>query len=146
MIVINLSCSKGHPFEGWFASNDEFTRQWEGGELVCPFCGDHQVSRLPSAPRIRRHGASQQGRKPVGVGEKELAIRSFDALARIVEHIIAESEDVGERFAVEARRIHGNEAPQRSIRGRSTVAEAVELLEEGIAVLPLPVPPTGEMH
>jgi len=56
------------------------------------------------------------------------------------------AENVGERFPEEARRIHYDEAPARTIRGIATADETRELLEEGIAVLPAPVPPDDEMH
>ena len=47
---------------------------------------------------------------------------------------------MGERFAEEARRIHYGEADERSIRGQASREEAAALIEEGISVLPLPVP------
>ncbi len=36
--------------------------------------------------------------------------------------------------------MHHGEAPERAIRGQASVQEAVQLLEEGIAVLPLLLP------
>lgn len=59
------------------------------------------------------------------------------ALAR---KVVASTEDVGERFAQEARRMHHGEVEERAIRGQATPDEAVQLLEEGIAVMPLPLP------
>ena len=52
--------------------------------------------------------------------------------------MVAESEDVGSRFAEEARKIHAGDADERAIRGQATLQETVQLLDEGIAVLPLP--------
>jgi hypothetical protein len=146
MIVLNLCCSSHHRFEGWFASNDAFRQQAEQGLLNCPLCGDHEVTRLPSSPRIRRTAtrASETGdaprAAPVSIGE---AAGSILALMR---QILDASEDVGERFPEEARRIHYEEAPSRTIRGLATREETDELEEEGIMVVALPIPPTRDMH
>ncbi|MNW13402.1 hypothetical protein D3C71_2113520 [compost metagenome] len=51
------------------------------------------------------------------------------------------AEDVGDRFPEEARKIHYGEADERGLIGQATVEEAVALLEEGIAIAPLPVLP-----
>ncbi len=63
------------------------------------------------------------------------------AWMKAVAQVMAQTEDVGERFAEEARRIHYGEADERGIRGQATREETQALLEEGVAVLPLPVPP-----
>ncbi len=62
------------------------------------------------------------------------------AWLRLARHIAKNTEDVGDAFAQEVRRIHHGEAPERGIRGQATAEEAMELLEEGVAVLPLPLP------
>ena len=62
------------------------------------------------------------------------------ALLTALRHVMATTEDMGERFAEEARRMHYGEVEARSIRGRASAREAVELLEEGIDVIPLPIP------
>jgi hypothetical protein len=59
---------------------------------------------------------------------------------RFLREVLEKSENVGERFAEEARRMHYNEAPARNIRGVATPEDAHALLEEGIDVMPLPVP------
>jgi len=63
------------------------------------------------------------------------------AWMHMVRQVMASTEDVGERFADEARRIHYGEAEERGIRGQATSEQAEELLDEGIAVVALPVPP-----
>jgi hypothetical protein len=78
---------------------------------------------------------------PVKVGEP-----TFEQLARTLADLMASSEDVAERFPEEARRIHYGEAPSRNIRGQASLIETRELIEEGIAVLPLPFPAKGEIH
>ena len=54
--------------------------------------------------------------------------------------VIANTEDVGTQFVSEARKMHYGETQERSIRGQATADETQELLEEGISVLPLPIP------
>ena len=58
---------------------------------------------------------------------------------QLVQSIIASTEDVGTRFAEEARKIHYKEVPERAIRGQTTSEERDILREEGIEVLQLPV-------
>jgi hypothetical protein len=67
-------------------------------------------------------------------------------LFRQLATMARQAEDVGERLPEEARRIHYREAPARNIRGVATAEETMELLEEGIMVLPAPVPPEDELH
>jgi len=62
-------------------------------------------------------------------------------LAAFIDHVLVHSEDVGTKFAEEARRIHHGEAARRSIRGQASREETEELLAEGVPVLPLPIPP-----
>ncbi len=62
------------------------------------------------------------------------------AWLQMVQHVIANTEDVGTQFVSEARKMHYGETQERSIRGQATADETQELLEEGISVLPLPIP------
>lgn len=127
MIVLDLLCSAGHRFEGWFASQEAFSSQRETGLLCCPDCGSHEVSRLPSAPHIQRSGIAPGPARPANP-------------AAALRQLVSESEDVGPRFADEARKIHYGDAAARPIRGMASVRDTLGLLEEGISVLPLPVP------
>ncbi len=143
MKVLNLGCARSHVFEGWFGSESDYQSQIERGLLECPICGDKSVSKLPSAPRLNLR-AQVATATPVSAPQQPCLAGNGDpvqmqaAMLRAMRELAARSEDVGERFADEARRIHHGEAEQRSIRGRASVADAVELLEEGIGVLPLP--------
>jgi hypothetical protein len=107
--------------------------------VECPLCANHVVSRLPSAPRLNLSGA----REPVPAPAKaEPAAADLQALwMQAVRHAIANTDDVGERFAEEARRIHYGEADVRGIRGVASAEERHALHEEGIEVLALPIPP-----
>jgi len=135
MKVFNLSCDNEHSFEGWFASAEDFDRQQESKLVECPVCGSHAVRKLLSAPRINRGTLAPQ--------EKQAVAMSNDAtmqklLLQMAQHIQANSEDVGERFPEEARRIHYDEVPKRSIRGLASQEQAAELVDEGIEVMPIP--------
>jgi hypothetical protein len=148
MIVFNLGCDSGHQFEGWFGSTEDFDRQRERGMLECPICGVKAVSRLPSAPRLNlvSTGMAEPSDKtdsPAPAGNEESASHAKRLAAQIafyqhLRQMLDRSDDVGERFAEEARRIHYKETPERQIHGVATGEETAELLEEGVAVLPLP--------
>ena len=161
MKVFNLRCFHDHRFEGWFGSEDDYRTQLEGGLLVCPLCADASIERLPSAPRLnmsRARPPSEELAAEQAAGERPaaaaVAAPATSAVAKVpqdmtlqslwmqaVRHVIANTDDVGNRFAEEARRIHYGEADERPIRGQATRDEAEALREEGIEVMPLPVPP-----
>jgi hypothetical protein len=163
MKVLDLQCARGHGFEGWFASEEDFQRQTGNGLLTCPLCGEARITRLLSAPRLNLRSESdlddhnndvsesvnptlndsvQQstmiGTGPSAVAGMPAALQA--AWLHMVRHVLAHTENVGERFAEEARRIYYGETPQRDIRGQSSPAETKALLAEGIAVFPLPIP------
>lgn len=144
MKVLDLQCANQHGFEGWFASEDDFHEQLGRGLVTCPLCGDAHIEKKLSAPRLNLKvprgepvAASVAEPQAPAAARPELAAlqaRMVDALRQLV----AQSEDVGERFATEARAMHEGEMERRNIRGRTTPQEALQLLEEGIDVLPLP--------
>ena len=126
MKVLDLQCSHGHVFEGWFASHDDYESQRERGLLTCPVCEDAQVNKMLSAPRLNLAQMPPQ--------------QIQAAMLKMVRHVMANTEDVGNRFAEEARKIHHGQAQERSIRGQASREETEALLDEGIDILPLPVP------
>ncbi len=144
MKVFNLQCSAHHLFEGWFASEEDYTSQVERGLLECPLCADKIIQKLPSAPHLN-FGAVAAPRPPVA-GEKQAMVAGDPAQAlqaaylQLARRIVSETEDVGERFAEEARKIHYGETEERGIRGQASREETEALMEEGIAVMPLPLP------
>lgn len=139
MKVFNLQCSAAHHFEGWFASEEDYASQLERGLLECPLCGDKALQKLPSAPRLNL-GASApaEAKQAVTTGPELQALQA--AYLQFACRVVEQTEDVGERFAEEARRIHYGEREERGIRGQATREETEALLEEGIAVMPLPLP------
>jgi hypothetical protein len=152
MKVLDLRCAAGHGFEGWFASEDDYGAQRERGLLDCPVCGNADIARLPSAPRLNLSGAREPapqaaaGREAApgaGRAAADVALPDPPAAARLAEAVaalLAQCEDVGTRFAEEARRIHYGEREAGAIRGQATPAEREALADEGIEVFTLPVP------
>jgi hypothetical protein len=143
MKVIDLRCQSGHRFEGWFGSDDDFLDQNGRGQIECPLCADKVIVRLPSAPRLNLSGASEPTALPTPAQVPAVVDDTAALQARwlqMVRHVVANTEDVGERFAEEARRIHYGESEERAIRGQASADEREALREEGIEVHPLPLP------
>lgn len=141
MKVFNLQCSAHHVFEGWFGSEEDYAGQCERGLLACPLCGDKMVHKLPSAPRLN-FGVAEPAHLPPARSQALLPPEKLRALQaaylQLAREVVAQTEDVVERFADEARKIHYGEGVERGIRGQASPEQARELVEEGIAVLPLP--------
>jgi hypothetical protein len=166
MKVLNLQCGFQHSFEGWFGSEDDFQSQLASGLVECPMCADKAVVKMPSAPRLNFGGhappsavdvastaapaspsmatTDTNASNSLGTVRDESAQTgpSLDqqaAFLKAVRHVIANTEDVGDRFANQARAMHYGDAEPRSIRGQATQREASELMEEGIDVMSMPL-------
>jgi hypothetical protein len=151
MIVFDLVCDAGHPFEGWFGSAGEFASQQERHLVQCPTCGSGEVRRVPSAARINL--GAQEPVQPAKTPERTAEMEGKDPFAiaqmlysRMLDDLLTKTEDVGKDFPAEARRIYYQEAPVRAIRGQATEQEHDELVEEGVPVARLPVLPTGKLN
>jgi hypothetical protein len=147
MIVYDLQCrTGGHRFEGWFGSSDDFTDQQERGLLCCPECGSADVGKAVMAPAVPRKGnqvATRKPEAPAPVSNEAMppeAVRMMQQLARLQSEALKESKWVGDKFADDARAMHYGERDAESIHGQATAKEALDLIEEGIAVAPLPFP------
>ena len=157
MKVLDLVCAAGHGFEGWFGSLDDFEQQRLRHLVECPLCGSHEVERRPSAPRLNLSVARADPLPPQpppaatdaaprtptqrNAGAEADRIAALHAAwLEAARHVVANTEDVGERFSEEARRIHYGETPSRGIRGQASDAEREALREEGIAVATLLLP------
>ncbi|MDO9360271.1 MAG: DUF1178 family protein [Polaromonas sp.] len=167
MKVLNLQCAHQHSFEGWFGSEDDFQSQLSRGLIECPLCADTAIQKMPSAPRLHlghaaapvapgtTREASDAGPTNEAGGSRQLAVPGRHDAAdtpsptaaqqaeflHALRKVIANTEDVGERFADEARRMHHGDAETRNIRGQASLRQTLELLDEGIDVMPLPMPP-----
>lgn len=141
MIVFNLICSNDHPFEGWFGSAADFEKQQQSTLLSCPTCGSNQINKMLHAPYVNTGGAHPAPRSEHRASDGvEQYANIADHVSQLVEHLIANTQDVGDAFPEEARRIHYKEAPERRIRGNASRDDVVEMREEGIEVIALPIP------
>jgi hypothetical protein len=136
--VLDLQCSQLHVFEGWFASEDDFQSQLTRGLVSCPLCGDSVVTKKLSAPRLNL-STSATPQEVAAANHSELA-QLQSALLTMARHVVANTTDVGDRFPEEARKMHYGETEHRNIRGQATPEETEALIDEGIAVMPLPLP------
>ena len=165
MKVLDLQCSNQHVFEGWFGSEDDFQSQLGRSLVQCPLCGDAAISKRLSAPRLN-FGAVNTGPREDSAGQPSAANPAVNvgatAVANAPSHelvanpplpqeimaawmdmakrVLANTADVGDKFAEEARKIHYGEVEERGIRGRATPRETEALLEEGIGVMPFMLP------
>ena len=145
MIVFNLSCEQQHTFDGWFRSAEEFERQSKQGLVECPACGDTQITKQLSAPRINT-GATEIALNQDSLPKGPQEVLAASAMPGLQEHMMqqfksfvrANTENVGGAFAETARKMHYGEESHRNIRGRVSRDEAVELQEEGIETVQLP--------
>lgn len=148
MKVLDLRCRQAHSFEGWFASETDFQEQMQRGLVQCPLCGDTRVDKKLSAPRLNlgatapcAEGTLEEGTLPAADPYCQGApVTLQGAWMALTRKIIAHTEDVGERFAEEARRMHRGEARERAIRGQACAEEAAQLRAEGIPVIPWVLP------
>jgi hypothetical protein len=148
MIVFDLLCAVGHRFEGWFGSAGDFASQKARKLLACPACGSADVQRVPSASRVNLGAVAPkaaqkpetQGKTPDMEGKDPFAIAQM-LYSRMLDELLTKSEDVGKEFPAEARRIYYQETPARAIRGQATEKEHNDLVDEGIPVARLPLPP-----
>ncbi|HZM36876.1 MAG TPA: DUF1178 family protein [Burkholderiales bacterium] len=153
MIVFDLLCGSGHRFEGWFASSADFASQKERQLVSCPSCGSAHIERVPSATRANLGAQPPKAPQPQQTPQKTPDMEGKDPFAiaqmlysRMLDELITKSEDVGKQFPDEARRIHYKEAPARAIRGEATQEQHEELVDEGIPVLRVPVPPSDKLN
>jgi hypothetical protein len=133
VIVYSLSCAAGHAFEGWFSSSAAYDEQFANGKLVCPVCDSRKISKAPMAPALSSTVGKQKSEPPA----QELRnMRQF--MTGLRKHVMDTAENVGRNFPEEARKIHYGEIEERPIYGEASVRDAMELLEEGVNVAPLP--------
>ena len=165
MILFDLKCDSGHVFEAWFRDNVNFDAQAKAGEIICPLCGDAEISKAPMAPRLAGTGTpahdavdregSEDGLPPTESctmdypGSKSMASTSDEKISELIReitgklrnlrgHIETECDYVGDRFTEEARKIHYCETEERKIYGEATDVQAEELTEEGIEFFRIP--------
>jgi hypothetical protein len=164
MIVFDLVCGSGaHRFEGWFGSSTDFDDQQERDLVTCPQCGSTDIIKAPMAPNVGRKanqvaasrspgppsGLAPSGNVPVASGPlPPQAVAMIQVMAVMQAEALKQSRWVGDGFAEVTREIHYGEREAETIHGQATIKQALELVEEGIEVMPLPFPvaPPGEAN
>lgn len=142
MIRYALACEEGHAFESWFASSGSYDEQVARGLVTCPHCGSGLVVKRPMAPSLGRSGEPAASAETPALPVADDPQRRMRSLLRAVrQQIEANAEHVGPRFPEEARKIHYRETESRAIYGEASPSEARALVDEGIAVAPLPPAP-----
>lgn len=150
MIVFDLQCaSHTHVFEAWFGSTKDYETQRKGELIACPLCGDTQVAKAVMAPRVGAKANTQpsvyaRGVQPVApTTESAPEMKAMLALmAKAQAALLEKSTWVGRAFADEARAMDAGDSEPASIYGQATPAEAKALIDDGIGVVPLPLPVT----
>jgi hypothetical protein len=154
MMLYRLHCARDHDFESWFRDSSAYDDQKVRGLVTCPICGSAEVDKAIMAPSLGRSTRKVEAEAPVEapaiptapatqpvalMAEKEQQLRAM--LKAVREHVVANSDYVGDEFARLARRMHEGDEEQRPIHGEATSDEVRALIDDEIEVLPLPVLP-----
>lgn len=137
MIRFSLHCEEAHEFEGWFRSNDDYDTQRKRGFVECPACGSNKVSKALMAPAISTSRKQEKMALAMGAEQK----RMMSELRALTDKMKEGAENVGDKFAEEARKIHFGETEQRGIYGEASPDEVKGLAEDGVPFMPIPVLP-----
>lgn len=135
MISFDLRCGQDHVFEAWFGSSADYEEQQARGLVRCPICEDANIAKAVMAPAVGAKGNSE--------ATARAARERLQRVAQWQRQVEAESDHVGRRFVAEARARHDlpeDQRPKRGLIGEASMEEALELVEEGIPVAPLPLP------
>lgn len=134
MIVFDLKCGNAHVFEAWFGSSGDYAEQRARGLVDCPICGNRSIDKAVMAPAVGAKGNTQADVTPAAIKAAMAALAAAQAKA------LEGSQWVGSAFAGRARAMHAGEEDHAPIHGQATIAEAKALVEDGVAVAPLPLP------
>ncbi len=151
MIKFALLCARGHEFQSWFQNGEAFDTQVKSGLVLCPFCQAREVTKAIMAPAIASRGKAARAKPPVQAQAqtKVALIDRHDLKTRAMidtfrKRLFEQADDVGTRFAEEARKIHNGLVPERAIHGLASIGDARALIDEGVPVLP--VPPSADEY
>lgn len=138
---MDLQCANKHVFEGWFSSEADYQDQQVRVLVECPVCGNATIAKMLSAPRLN-FGSGRDAIQPSQEVASPVVSAQYlqAAWTAVAQLVMANTDDVGDQFSEEARKIHYGEAEERGIRGKASRAETESLIEEGIAVMPLVLP------
>jgi hypothetical protein len=135
VIRYSLVCDNAHDFEAWFRNSDDFDKQKKRGLVECPDCGSSKVGKALMAPAV----STSRGREKIALAMGEEQKKAMAALKELSKKMLEGAENVGDKFAEEARKIHFGETEARGIYGEATPQEASKLIEDGVSFMPIPV-------
>jgi hypothetical protein len=148
MIKFALRCARGHEFHSWFQSSGAFEAQVKSGLVLCPLCQATEVTKAIMAPAVAGRGEAEPAQSPARAqSQTKVALldrrdrKSRAMIDAFRRRIFEEADDVGSRFAEEARKIHCGLVPERAIHGQASIGDARALIEEGVPILPVPPSP-----
>jgi hypothetical protein len=139
VIKYALACNQGHGFEGWFSNAADYDDQAARGLVDCPLCGSRSVDKQIMAPTVAGTKAQRVAEAP-----PQSQAMMMEALGQVRRYVEDNFDDVGDAFAKEARAIHEGDAEDRGIYGQATPTEVRELVDDGIAIAPLPHAPKAK--
>jgi hypothetical protein len=135
MILYRLRCNADHEFEAWFKNSSTYDKQLESGLLSCPDCGSPHVSKALMAPALKgTKGKAEAADKQVMATAADLKQQLLTLRRKIEQNC----DNVGDRFAEEARKIHYGDAEARGIYGDTSSKERDALKDEGIEIATVP--------
>ncbi len=134
MIIYDLTCQDDHKFEGWFKDRASFEEQKEKKLIVCPVCGSSNIDMVPSSVAIMGKGAPETGNRKMAGESPAITLKMLN------EFIDKNFDNVGDRFAEVALKMHRGEEEKRNIKGYTTKAEEETLKEEGVQFIKVPAP------
>lgn len=144
MIKFSLACESDHSFEAWFRDSADFDTQQKRGLLECPLCGSAKIGKSLMAPSV---ATGRKKEERTVANNQAMQAEMIKAMREMAKHVKSSADNVGEKFAEEARKIHYGEAKSRGIYGRATNDEVEALADEGIGFLPLPdLPDDDELN
>jgi hypothetical protein len=163
-----LRCGEGHEFDGWFPGSAAFDEQTRRRLLSCPQCGIGDVTRALMAPAIQTRAFQPASGQPISgrsssgqpsSGQPSLGRPSsghapssppppaegsvipavaMAALQKLRQHVEQHCENLGDRFAEEALKIHRGEGEARGIYGQASEEDRHRLADEGVEIMALP--------
>ena len=134
MIIYDVKCENGHKFEGWFKDRQAWIEQNAQRLISCPVCNSSTVEIVPSTITIM----GKDSKIPAKKDDQEIAPQQ--ALRLLQQYIDHNFEDVGNKFAEVALKIHAGDEEKRNIKGITTPQEEATLKEEGVSFIKIPLP------
>ena len=131
MIKYSLECNQSHTFDAWFSDSLNFEKQNKNNQISCPNCSSLKIKKSIMAPSI-----PSKNYKSDLLNEKKDKVEVV--LSKVRKHVEDNFDYVGDKFADEARSMHNGEKEEREIYGETTIEDAVDLIEEGVNVKPMP--------